>query len=648
MAPKFDWNQFPAEGAEAPAAAPSAQTAKSQGAAPAKKPGKFSWDQFPVEGGEDAPRGEKVYDQPAGPEQASVIDRAIERVKDPQRWRAIATGEGPYGRKDVVQGDVPLVVPAGALGRAGQLLVKLGEGGGAGAPILERLGYSAGRTALSTAHGAAMSAMDRKEGESYQETADRVKEGAKLSGGIQAAVEAVPYVGKALSTAARKVGSAISGVDESLLTNYAKRTDEVNDLIKQSGGDMTAAADQVRTELSDGIQKTKRDLSGKISEALKKSSPEPSASVQSIVDRLEAYKAKLNPNLKADAVAEIDDMIGKVIHESSQTNADGLVTPSQMYELKQFLTENAKGAYQKNGQIFTRSTEAARAAKEAAQEAREILKPVLPEISQADAQLSKLHAIEGRLNKNLLAAEKPDAALFSAGAGKNPRNAATLRELEKISGVPVSQRTQDLATAKTFASPALTPSSGMTTATARMLGAAGLGYAAGGKEGAMVVGAAASPMGMKLAINAARVGKGMALATKVPQVMKFARENPVAASTLAQLGARQVRDANETAPEPAAEPQRLMDDAPKGGPERWARNGIDRLGIQDPELASKLLQSKEGKRLLIEASDLPEGSRALKRIQEQIQKGWGKDGRDSLSGTAAKVSGQQREPARRR
>jgi gas vesicle protein len=647
MAPKFDWNQFPAEGAEAPAAAPSAQAAKSQGAAPAKKPGKFSWDQFPVEGGEDAPRGEKVYDQPAGPEQASVIDRAIERVKDPQRWRAIATGEGPYGRKDVVQGDVPLVVPAGVLGRAGKLLVKLGEGGGAGAPILERLGYSAGRTALSTAHGAATSAMDRKEGESYQETADRVKEGAKLSGGIQAAVEAVPYVGKALGTMTRKIGSAISGVDESLLHNYAARTDEVNNLIKESGGDMTAAADQVRTELSNGIQKTKRELSGQISEALKKSAPDPEHSIQPILDKLEAAKAKLNPNLKADAIADIDDMISKV---SSELHPNGQVTASQLYELKQYLGEQAKSAYQKGGQIFTRAGEAARAAKDAAGDAREILAPVMPGIAKADAQFSKLHAIEGRLNKNLLAAGKPDAALFAAGAGKNPRNAATLRELERISGIPVSQRAKDLATARTFANPALTPSSGMTTATARVLGAAGLGYALDGKEGAMVAGAAASPMAMKLAINAARVGKGMANATKIPAAARFIRGNPVVASTVAQLGARQVRSANEpeVPVEPTAEPQRLMDDAPKGGPERWARNGIDRLGIQDPELASKLLQSKEGKRLLIEASDLPEGSRALKRIQEQIQKGWGKDGRDSLSGTAAKVSGQQREPARRR
>jgi hypothetical protein len=58
------------------------------------------------------------------------------------------------------------------------------------------------------------------------------------------------------------------------------------------------------------------------------------------------------------------------------------------------------------------------------------------------------------------------------------------------------------------------------------------------------------------------------------------------------------------------------------GPDRWAQNGAEKLGLSAP-LAEKLLQSKEGKRLLIEASDLEPGSRAMNRIKEQIQKGYG-------------------------
>jgi hypothetical protein len=60
--------------------------------------------------------------------------------------------------------------------------------------------------------------------------------------------------------------------------------------------------------------------------------------------------------------------------------------------------------------------------------------------------------------------------------------------------------------------------------------------------------------------------------------------------------------------------------APKGGPDRWARTGADRLGISGDE-ASRLMQSKRGKQLLIEASDLKPGSKRLQSIKEQIQRG---------------------------
>lgn len=70
-----------------------------------------------------------------------------------------------------------------------------------------------------------------------------------------------------------------------------------------------------------------------------------------------------------------------------------------------------------------------------------------------------------------------------------------------------------------------------------------------------------------------------------------------------------------------ASSQKDADRSPSGGPDRWARTGIEKLGISDQATAERLLQSKEGKRLLIEASDLPPGSRALNRIKEQIQKG---------------------------
>lgn len=58
------------------------------------------------------------------------------------------------------------------------------------------------------------------------------------------------------------------------------------------------------------------------------------------------------------------------------------------------------------------------------------------------------------------------------------------------------------------------------------------------------------------------------------------------------------------------------------GESKWAQSGLQKLGIQDRELASTLLQDPQGKRLLIEASDLKPGTPAMKKVMEKIEKGW--------------------------
>lgn len=91
------------------------------------------------------------------------------------------------------------------------------------------------------------------------------------------------------------------------------------------------------------------------------------------------------------------------------------------------------------------------------------------------------------------------------------------------------------------------------------------------------------------------------------------------------------------------------DGEPKTGPERWARSGLEKLGIRDQELASRLLADKDAKRLLIEASDLPPGSPKLRRIMERLEKGWVNNyGNESPSRAPAEVLRRRREPARGR
>lgn len=58
------------------------------------------------------------------------------------------------------------------------------------------------------------------------------------------------------------------------------------------------------------------------------------------------------------------------------------------------------------------------------------------------------------------------------------------------------------------------------------------------------------------------------------------------------------------------------------GPTAWAQRGLQNLGIYHPGHQERLLNDPKAKQLLIEASDMAPGSKAMKQIMNQIQKGW--------------------------
>lgn len=62
---------------------------------------------------------------------------------------------------------------------------------------------------------------------------------------------------------------------------------------------------------------------------------------------------------------------------------------------------------------------------------------------------------------------------------------------------------------------------------------------------------------------------------------------------------------------------------PARGAQAWMQKGLENLGIASNPAAQRLFQTREGRALLIEASDLPEGSPKLMRIKNKIQKGYG-------------------------
>lgn len=74
---------------------------------------------------------------------------------------------------------------------------------------------------------------------------------------------------------------------------------------------------------------------------------------------------------------------------------------------------------------------------------------------------------------------------------------------------------------------------------------------------------------------------------------------------------------------PEAPPARQLASPPARGEARWAQKGLEALGVSDPALASRLMQDPKARALLIQASGVSQGSKAMKAIQSKIQKGWG-------------------------
>lgn len=81
------------------------------------------------------------------------------------------------------------------------------------------------------------------------------------------------------------------------------------------------------------------------------------------------------------------------------------------------------------------------------------------------------------------------------------------------------------------------------------------------------------------------------------------------------------------------------------GEDRWAMRGAEKLGVS-PELAERAMKTKEGKRLLIEASDLSAGSKRLETILKQLSKGWEYEhGNEPGTVSEAEILQRKRNPA---
>lgn len=448
-------------------------------------------------------------------------------------------------------------------------------------------------------------------------------------------------VANVASKTTTKVGSALTGIPEKNIATYIKKTGEVDKVIAKHGGDMTLAADELRENLQTAIRSKISSLNNDVKEAIAKSPAGSFASNEAVIKALDHVKAGINPKLYPERIQEIEELTNKIkglteapykemLSPNAQREISAAMSAEAANEAKRFLQEAAKGSYVKGGQLFSSSDEAARAAKAGGREARKIEMKLAPDTIEPNKQLSKLHAYEKNVNKNLLAPGKTESALMAAGSGGNARNAKNLREIGEITGVDALGEAEKLSAAKTFANPSLLPTDATGKSAARMAFAAVTGSALLGPAGSAIGLAFTSPAVLKQAIKAGKVTSEVVskLAGGAKNMTDEVIEQAVKAANT-EKGQAIIRTLEKA---PKAESVQKYNEVaesktrPLKGSEKWANDGFEKLkeqGLKDLD-KDTLLSNPKAKKLLIAASDLKPGSKAMNNIVSELEKLKGK------------------------
>ncbi len=298
-----------------------------------------------------------------------------------------------------------------------------------------------------------------------------------------------------------KVAATLSGETEKAIETYGRRNKEINALIAKGGNDSNEIANIAKKELAASIQETRRGANARITQALEEASPDPSQPLSVLREKLEASKKRLNPKINKQEIADLDELAADL---DAIDNGEGLATIGDLQALKSKFGEIASGSYTKDGQIFQRGTHFEGTAKDIARAAKELLDANGPkELKEANKVLSKLHYLEDRLNRNMLAPDKSYAALVAAGNEGNSTNRALLGQLGRLTGTDAVGKAENVAAAISFANPSMLPVDKTGKSFTRLATAVGLG-AIGGPAG-MIMGTVASPMALKAYINAGQI-----------------------------------------------------------------------------------------------------------------------------------------------
>jgi len=381
--------------------------------------------------------------------------------------------------------------------------------------------------------------------------------------GVRKAAQSLKPSEKAIEKAidvATKIPSGITGLPRETVKNYIKYFDEIEDVLKKYDGDIAVAADDVREEFQRQIQAARRKNSAAITESLEQLYPEKTVDVSNVVDELSQQRAKLNPRLRPDEVAEIDELITTIQAAAPGNEASVPV----LFDIKELLQERASRAYQKAGQFFVPGKASQRAAKEAARVARIDLNKAAPEIAEANKKLKRLHEVEDRISKNLITPGKSEGLLLTAGRQPGGRRAQQLRLAEEAAGKDFTTQARILSAAKDIERAGLLPGP-ETGVTATRIGLGGVaGYALGGPTGAAIGAALTSPLAFKTAVKSGMISK---------RVLDAAVGTPV------RMTARGLQEAYEFLNTPMG--QRALGEAIKLLPKPTVRGLMDAESEQD-------------------------------------------------------------------
>lgn len=566
------------------------------------------------------------------------------------------TASGAAGLGIDVIADPINLVPGGAIAKGAKGAEEvISRGSKIASKLGEKLGKNSARGA--TKVGSALTGVSEKEIETYakhsdeinkiaksadhdaQEMADQLR--VKLNETVQSHKKQLnDQITKALESAPKEKNIDITPVINSL-EKYKARLDpkldpeairEIDDLLSRVRG-TTVQAEKAPTlgylAPNEKFAVKMGNTTELMNEVPKKYTQRLKGKVDSIESVPVTYESSVRQSYPGEALFPVgkDEIIELPVGGNSGPKY--MANTETLQKIKTFLKDQASGSFGSTPTGFQVGTRGANAAKSAMHEANQLINVHAPKsIASANKGLSRLHEIEDVMNKSMLAEGKNASSLYAAGSGGNAANAKVLRQLGEETGTDMLGEAEKLAAARTFGKPSLLPVDATgKTFTRVALGAAG-GSLVGGPVGSALGIMFTSPAVLKQAIKTGKVSSEVIqkLAGGAKNITDDVIEKAVKAANT-EKGQAIIRTLEKA---PKAESVQKYNEVaesktrPLKGSEKWANDGLNKLKESGAKVDASLLENPKAKKLLIAASDLKPGSKAMNNIVSELEKLKGK------------------------